>query len=190
MFDKQQNETIEVLLERLDSYRWKHQHEKTKDIKRCLQDLIEIDKLIKILNEKFPFSIETMGKIDSEVTNSFYHAMFHLIERIMEFMKNEDESLEHLNIILNSTKEPDSINKIKNEIEFDEKPEKGYAHRVRYWIIRMRKTVRQAYKENRVALLKDFDSILHDAAKYMERVEKYISIEEKIVKDAKKPVRV
>lgn len=191
MFNKQQGETIEILLDRLDKFPWKHQHEKVGDLKRCLNDLREIDKMIKILNAKFPSSLQIMEGIDHEVTGSFHHAMFHIIERILEFMKEEDESLERLNIILkNNYSDSNSISETKNAIAYDEEPEKGYAHRVRYWIIRMRKTVRKAYKENKVAILRDFDHILHDASKHMKRLEKHIDVEKKQIKEAKEPIHV
>jgi hypothetical protein len=195
MFDRHSGETIEVLLDRIKNFPWHHQHEKTKDIEDALNLLKEIDQIIAVLKAKFPSSLELINEIDSKVTNTFSDAMFHLLERIIEFMKQEDPDIDELNITLKHPFHDDKkVKQIKHKLNFDEAPEKDYTYGVRKWIVKMRMAVRKAYKrqpkENKAAILLDLDKKLAQLTKPIRRLEKYIEFEMHMVERAREPIRI
>lgn len=173
MFETELRKDIEWLLEKLKETKLHHQRKKIKQLAICLNDVLIIDELIKTLKKKFGESLKLIDLMDPEATEQFYPVMRNLTERVFYFIQYGDVNIDKLNDLIehlqSSTPE---IQDIKERTEFFENQEIYNIHKMRYWIMRIRKAVRKAYKKDKIALLKDLDAILKDISKHLKKLEK------------------
>ncbi len=186
MFDRENGETIEWLSGYLENFNWEDQEEKRERLKELLDDLESVDRLLETLKQKFPASLELIKSIDPELSEAFSQAFFHLTQRIIQFMQNEDPNIREFDYALKEdSMDSKSIKHAQHNIEWWEANEKETVKYLRKWITRMRLAVREAYRrqeqENKVALLRDLDNKLKHSLINLKRLKKEEKKEEKKV---------